>query len=713
MGGVQLEIGGLIPAAGDGAQAEGGAAARIAALTAALTRHGHLYHALNAPEITDLEYDALLRELEQLEARWPQHKRPDSPTSRVGAPPIAELVPFPHRVPMLSLGNVFSRDDLNDWVEKRDEKGKVRGGLLGVLDRPAEAPPLQFSVEPKLDGLAIELVYEGGLLVGAGTRGDGSVGEDVLHTMRTVRSVPLRLGEGAPPYLSVRGEVLFDLAGFEQMNEQRVVAGEKAFENPRNAAAGTVRQLDPGPASQRPLLFFAHSAGEGLAAPTHSALLGQLRALGFAVNPRNRVCAGVDAVWAAIEALGAERASLPYEIDGVVIKVDDMALQDELGFLTRSPRWAVAYKYPAARARTVLERVDFSVGRSGVVTPVAVLRPVRVGGVTVRNATLHNEQQMRNKPEFLGGLRVGDQVEIYRAGDVIPRVDAVVDQPGRADLAPVAFPAACPVCGTALDREENPDELDKITWRCPNRLGCRAQREAALQHFASRLAMDIEGLGEKLVRQLVDRGLVEHPSGLYRLTVAQLQDLDRMGQKSAQNIVAAIEASKARPLARALYALGIPLVGESTARDLARHFAGLDALVAADEGALLAVDGVGKDVARQVLAFFADEGHRAEIAALRVAGVAFVPEARAAAPTEGPFVGKTVVLTGTLPTLSRQQATALLEGAGAKVSGSVSKKTHLVLAGADAGSKLEKAHELKVPVIDEAELRRLLGLDPA
>jgi DNA ligase (NAD+) len=702
----------MIGAIGDGwPQSEAEAAQVIGRLSAEVRRHLQLYHQAGAPEISDQDYDQLFAQLEALERRWPALRAADSPTGQVGWAPVASLQPFPHRKPMLSLANVFSEAELQDWVAKRDEAGALRGGLLAALDRvdPAAETTLALMVEPKLDGLAIELVYENGVLVGAGTRGDGSVGEDVTHTLRRVQSVPLRLAAGAPAYLSVRGEVLFELAGFEAMNEARAKAGDKTFENPRNAAAGTVRQLDPSAAGERPLRFFAHSAGEGLEATSQSALLEALKDLGFLVNPNNRRCLGVAAAWAAIEALGAARADLPYEIDGAVVKVDEVALQEELGFLTRSPRWAVAYKYPAARARTRLDRVDFSVGRSGVVTPVAVLAPVRVAGVTVRNATLHNEQQMRNKPEFLGGLRLGDLVEIYRAGDVIPRVDAVIDEPERAARPAVAFPERCPVCDTGLDREANPDEPDKITWRCPNRLGCRAQLEAALQHFAGRLAMDIEGLGEKLVKQLVDKGLVRSPSDLFALSAEALMGLDRMGEKSAQNVVAAIEASKARPLARALFGLGVPLVGEATARDLARAFSSLGALAAADEAALLAVDGVGKDVARRVLEFFADPRHQAELARLQAAGVRFEPEARPAAPAEGPLVGKTVVLTGTLPTLSRTAASALLEQAGAKVSGSVSKKTDLVVAGADAGSKLEKAVALKVRVIDEAELLALVA----
>ncbi len=691
-----------------------GAQARILALTAELNRHNHLYHVLNQPEIDDHAYDLLYRELEGLEAAHPTQARPDSPTRRVGGPPVSELRPFPHRVPMLSLSNAFSDDELRDFEEKRDDRGSLRGGLRFLLARDggASPDPLRYCVEPKLDGLAIELVYEGGVLTGAGTRGDGEVGEDVTHTVQTIGTVPLRLQAGAPDYLSVRGEILFDLAGFEEMNRKREAAGEKTFENPRNAAAGTLRQLDPSAARGRPLIFFAHSAGEGIGAdeaPTHSALLARLSAIGLPVNPRNTVVDGIDGVIAAIAALGEARQTLPYEIDGAVVKVDDRALQDRIGWVTRSPRWALAFKYPPPRVHTVLERVDFGVGRSGVVTPVAVLRPARVGGVTVRNATLHNEHQMRNKPEYLGGLRIGDTVEILRAGDVIPRVEAVVDDGNRADRPLAAFPAGCPVCGHALRRDEGGADPEKAAWRCPNRLGCRAQVEAGLQHFASRLAMDIEGLGEKLVAQLVARDKVRRPSDLYALDAASLAGLDRMGDKSARNLIEAIAASKDRPLERCLYALGVPQVGESTARDLARHFGSIDAIAQADEAALTAVFGVGAEVARQVVAFFAEPGNRDELGRLQEAGLRFVPPPReAAVATIAGVAGKSFVLTGTLPTLSRDQAGARILAAGGKVAGSVSKKTDYVVAGEAAGSKLEKAQQLGLRILSEAELLALL-----
>lgn len=679
-----------------------GAAARVAELGPALHRHGFLYHVRGEAEISDREYDLLFRELEALEARFPALRAADSPTLRVGGAPVPELRPFPHARPMLSLANAFSAAELGEF-EERNRRELRRAGL-------AEPAAFVYVVEPKLDGLAIELVYEDGVLVGAGTRGDGETGEDVTHTLRTVPSVPLRLGGPAPGRLSVRGEVLFSLSGFEQMNARRVAGGEKAFENPRNAAAGTVRQLDPSAAASRPLVFFAHSAGEGLDGETHTDNLARLAGLGFRVNPLNRRVLGLAAAMEAVEALGAARDTLDHEIDGAVVKVDEVRLQEALGFVTRSPRWATAFKYPPPRARTRLQRVDFGVGRSGVVTPVAVLEPVRVGGVTVRNATLHNEAQMRDKPEYLGGLRVGDLVEVLRAGEVIPRVEAVVAEEGREARPFAAYPEGCPVCGTPLVRDAK--DPDKVAIRCPNTFGCRAQLEARLQHFASRLAMDIEGLGEKLVAQLVGRGLVAAPSGLYALTADTLAGLDRMGERSAQNLRDALDASRERPLWRVLYALGIPLVGERTARDLAAALGTIDALMGASESALTAVDGVGPEVARSVRDFFGRADVQDEIARLRAAGVAFPPEV-ARAPAGGPFTGQVVVLTGTLPHWSRDEAKARLEAAGAKVTDSVSKKTSLLVAGEAAGSKLDKARALGVPVIDEAELRRRLGVEPA
>jgi len=667
------------------------AKARIGVLVDQLNHHNHLYHVLDAAEMDDREYDLLFQELEQLEEKHPDFRRADSPTQRVGGAPVDGLEKFPHRVPMLSLANAFDDQDLVDF-EKRIRK------LLG------DAAPEIFSfvVEPKFDGLAMELIYEDHMLTGAGTRGDGQVGENVLHNMKTVQTIPLQLPPSAPPYVSVRGEVVFDLAGFARMNERREVQGQPAFKNPRNAAAGTVRQLDPAVAGRRPLQFFAHSTGEGMDSPSHMALIESLSAMGFQTASLTRVCGGIEQVLEAIEAIGAARNQLPYEIDGAVIKVNDSGLADQLGFVTRSPRWAIAYKYPAAVVQTRLQRVGFQVGRTGAVTPVAIMDPVMVGGVTVTHATLHNEHQMRRKPEFLGGIRKGDLVRVKRAGDVIPRVDSVVDEPERSSREKVVFPKACPDCDAELVREENPKEPEKVIIRCPNNLGCQAQVEAGLKHFASRLAMDIDGLGDKLVDQLVDAELIRTPSDLYRLTIVQLAGLDRMAERSATNLVRAIEASKEQSLARVLFGLGIRHVGEAVARDLAAHFGTIDALMAADEESLQTVSGVGPEIAGSMCQWFSLSANQNEIAALRDLGVQFPAVDQVSGISE--LDGKTFVITGTLPTLGRKEAAQAIRDAGGKVTGSVSAKTDFLVAGEAAGSKLTKAQALGVAVIDEATL---------
>jgi len=525
--------------------------------------------------------------------------------------------------------------------------------------------------------------------------------------MRTVQTIPLKLDDPGSEHLSVRGEVIFDLAGFARMNKQREEAGEPVFKNPRNAAAGTVRQLDPAIASQRPLQFFAHSTGEGLALSSHSELIDHLAAVGFQTASLTRRCSGIDEVLEAIEAIGSARNSLPYEIDGAVIKVDDTALAEALGFVTRSPRWAIAYKYPAPVVQTRLVDVGFQVGRTGVVTPVAIMDPVMVGGVTVTHATLHNEHQMLRKPEFLGGLRIGDLVEVKRAGDVIPRVEAVVDEPDRVSRPVATFPSLCPDCSTPLEREENTKEPEKVIIRCPNNLGCQAQVEAGLKHFASRLAMDIDGLGDKLVDQLVDASLIRKPSDLYRLTLVQLAGLDRMAERSATNLVRALEHSKGQPLARVLFGLGIRHVGEAVARDLAEHFGDIDALMAASEEALQSVAGVGPEIARSMHGWFAMPDNRQEIAALRELGVEFPAVEVNAAGSD--LAGKTFVLTGTLPTMGRKDAGQLIRDAGGKVTSSVSTKTDFLVAGEAAGSKLAKAQQLGVTILDEAALLEMMN----
>lgn len=635
---------------------------------------------------------------------------PESPTRRVGAAPVPELKPFVHPIPMLSLQNGYRKEepawggpweDLLEW--EGGKPGKV-GGLRRLLGDDAPAR-IAYVVEPKLDGLAMEVVYEDGRFVAGGTRGDGVTGEDVTHNLRTVQNLP-RVLRGAPRgRVTVRGEVLFDLPGFERMNEERAARGEKPFENPRNAAAGTMRQLDPALARGRPLRFFAHSAGLHPELPdTHWALLEQFAGWGFAVNPLNRRCEGMEEVVDAVRALEEQRSALDYEIDGAVVKVDAVALQEELGFVTRSPRWALAFKFPPPRVRTRLAGVLYSVGRTGVVTPVAQLEPVRVGGVTVRNASLFNEHQMQRRL----GLRVGDTVVIQRAGDVIPQVLEAVDAPGRAERPLHVYPSTCPECGATLVREQvDPKKPESVTIRCPDGLGCPAQATAALQYFASRLAMDIEGLGEKLVEQLVASGLARHPSDLYRLHERRdaLVALDRMGAKSADNLLAAIEGSKARPLDRCLLALGIPNVGEATAKDLARHFGSVDALLDADVVAVDAVPGIAEPTARVIVGYLGQPAVREEIARLRALGVAFPPADRA---TGTALAGKTLVLTGTLPTLTRDEAKRRIEAAGGKVAGSVSKRTDVVVAGDEAGSKLDRARELGIMVVDEAGLLALL-----
>jgi len=668
------------------------AAKRALALRAALEEHNHAYYVLDAPTVSDTEYDQLYRELEQLETQYPALVTPESPTQRVGGAVATSFAPVRHRVPMLSIRT--ETDTSPAGAAKFDERMRRELGL------GADDPPIAYTAELKFDGLAISLRYEQGGLVVAATRGDGEVGEDVTANVRTIRAIPQRLRGKAPPVLEVRGEVYMTRRDFATLNARQVTAGLKAYINPRNTAAGAVRQLDPRMTAGRPLRFFAYGIGEtqGWALPaTQSALLDALHGFGLPVNADRRVARGADELMAFYAGVAERRIQLPFEIDGVVYKVDALELQQRLGFVTREPRWAVAHKFPAEEMLTQVLGIDVQVGRTGAITPVARLQPVFVGGVTVTNATLHNEDEIRRKD-----VRIGDTVVVRRAGDVIPEVVRVVLEQRPLRTRNFDMPTRCPECGSAIVREEG-----EAIARCSGGLVCPAQRKQALLHFASRRAMDIEGLGDKLVDQLVDADIVHTPADLYRLGVAALVELERMAEKSAANVVAAIERSRNTTLARFIFALGIRHVGETTARDLARHFGGLDALIDADERALLEVPDVGGVLAQSILQFFREPHNREVIAQLRSAGVHWpdsVPQRKPA----GRLAGITFVLTGTLPTMSRDDAKEAIEAQGGKVAGSVSKKTQYLVAGADAGSKLDRARELGVRIIDETGLKELI-----
>jgi DNA ligase (NAD+) len=674
---------------GDGA-APASAVARAAELRRAISEHDHRYYVLDAPTISDAEYDALFRELAALEAEHPALATPDSPTQRVGGKPAAAFETVTHRVPMLSLNNAFADAE----AEAFDRRVREGLGIDGV----------RYACEPKFDGLAVSLLYTDGRFAVGATRGDGTSGENVTANLRTVQAIPLALSSRAhPPMIEVRGEVLMTKRDFEKLNAAQAARGDRLYVNPRNAAAGSLRQLDPRITRGRRLTFFAYGIGDvdwgqGPAPATHTELLDRLAALGFPVSDVRETADGLDGLLRYYRKIGALRESLPYDIDGVVYKVDDLDAQRRLGFVSRAPRFAVAHKFPAEETTTVVTGIDVQVGRTGALTPVARLAPVFVGGVTVTNATLHNEDEVRRKD-----VRVGDTVVVRRAGDVIPEVVRVVAERRPAHAKVFAIPAECPQCGSAVIRL-----VDEAVARCTGGLVCPAQRKQALLHFASRRAMDIEGLGEKLVDQLVDGGLVRTPADLYALGVGKLAALERMAEKSAGNVVAAIEASKATTLARFVFALGIRHVGEATAKELARHFGALDRLMDADQDTLTTVRDVGPVLAESIARFFAEPHNRQVIDALRAAGVHW-PESAPGAATAGPLAGITFVLTGTLPTLARDEAKAMIEAAGGKAAGSVSAKTRYVVAGADAGSKLERARELGIEVIDEAALLRLLA----
>jgi DNA ligase (NAD+) len=660
---------------------------QAATLRAAIEDANHRYYVQDNPSISDSEYDGLFRQLQVLEAQHPELISVDSPTQRVGAAPLKEFGSITHRMPMLSLDNAFADADISAF-DKR-----VREGL--------DANEIDYSCEPKFDGLAISLHYENGLLTFGATRGDGFSGEDVSANLKTIRAIPLKLaGDHVPSLLEVRGEVLMLKKDFLAMNKKQEAAGEKIFVNPRNAAAGSLRQLDPRLTATRPLTFFAYGIGatENFATPTtHSDLMNVLEKMRFPVARERKVVRGVQGMLDYYRDLGEKRESLPYDIDGVVYKVNAVRQQETLGFKSRSPRFAIAHKYPAEEAETIVEDIDVQVGRTGSLTPVARLKPVFVGGVTVTNVTLHNEDQIRSKD-----IRIGDSVVVRRAGDVIPEIARALLEKRPTNAREFVMPSQCPVCGSAAIRLE-----DEAASRCSGGLFCPAQRKQAILHFASRRAMDVEGLGDKLVEQLVDNRIVNTPADLYKLGVAALANLPRMAEKSANNIVAAVEKSRHTTLARFIYALGIRNVGEATAKDLARHFGNLDALMQANVDALMQVNDVGPIVAESIVRFFAEPHNVEVVQQLRASGVTW-QEGDSATAASGELVGKIFVLTGTLPTLSRDAAKELIESRGGKVSGSVSKKTDYVVAGEEAGSKLDKALELGVKILSQDEFMQLI-----
>ena len=689
------------------------AAREAAALSEQLHRHAHLYYVLDAPELPDAEYDKMFQRLQVLETEFPELRAPDSPTQRVGGTVLDSLAKVRHRVPMLSIRT--ETDITPTGASAFDARVRRELGLA------EDAPQISYVCELKFDGLAMSLRYEHGVLVQAATRGDGEVGEDVTQNIRTVREIPLKLKGAAPPVVEVRGEVYMKRADFDALNErqrQKIAAGqknEKVFVNPRNAAAGAVRQHDPAIAAERPLSFFAYGLGEvspasdgGPDIATQFDWLQQFHAWGFPVATQTARATGAIELIAFHETIGRQRDALPYDIDGVVYKVDSLELQRQLGFVSREPRWAVAHKYPAQEQLTEVVGIEIQVGRTGKLTPVAKLAAVFVGGVTVTNATLHNEDEARRKD-----VRVGDTVIVRRAGDVIPEVVGVAPdslaKPDDQRGAVFTMPHKCPVCDSEAVREEG-----EVDYRCTGGLFCAAQRKEAILHFAARRAVDVDGLGDKLVEQLVDANLIRTLPDLYKLGFVTLAGLDRMAEKSAQNLVDALEASKKTTLPRFLFGLGIRHVGESTAKDLAKHFGKLDAIMDATEEQLLEVNDVGPVVAQSLRTFFDQPHNREVVEQLRACGLTwdeFEPEARA----PKPLAGLTFVITGTLPTLGRDEAKDKLEAAGAKVAGSVSKKTHYLVAGEEAGSKLDKARDLGVTVIDEARMLEILasGVPPA
>jgi len=667
----------------------GDPAEQASKLRALLAEHDRRYYVLDEPQISDAEYDQLLLQLRALEAQHPELIRPDSPTQRVSGSPAAGFAPVTHGIPMLSLDNAFNAEDVASF----DQRVRERLGVSG---------PIDYCAEPKLDGLAVSLRYRQGLLMQAATRGDGATGEDVTANLRTIRSVPLRLHGEVPEEMEVRGEVFMPVAGFARLNAAAMAVGEKQFVNPRNAAAGSLRQLDPGATARRPLDAFFYALGQwrgGEPPSSQTGLLSQLGRWGLRTSPEARLVRGVEGCVKYFAELGARRSELPYQIDGVVYKVNSRADQERLGQVSRAPRWAIAHKFPADEARTVLRDIEFQVGRTGALTPVARLEPVLVGGATVSNATLHNMDEIERKD-----VRRGDTVIVRRAGDVIPEIVRVLPEFRVKGARPVHLPKVCPVCGSPVIRDP-----DQAVARCTGGFTCAAQRKEALRHFASRRALDIEGFGEKLIDQLVERQLISTPADLYALNATTLAALDRMGEKSAANLLEALEHSKHTTLARVLYALGIRDVGEATAAALAEHFGSLKAVQDADLEQIQQVPDIGPVIAAHVHEFWAVPDHRKELKRLQDAGLKWAEHAPAARPSPGPLAGLTVVLTGTLGGYTREQAGEELRALGAKVSGSVSAKTDYVIAGAEAGSKRARAEKLGVAILDEAGLKQLLA----
>jgi DNA ligase (NAD+) len=656
-------------------------------LRSEINHHNYRYHSLDNPEISDAEYDRLMQRLKNIEAEHPELITPDSPTQRVGSSPLSAFVTVVHEMPMLSLDNAFSDEDLLAFNKR-------------VQDRLKSKADIEFACEVKLDGIAVSLMYRDGVLVRGATRGDGTNGEDITQNVRTIPSIPLRLlGKGFPQVLEVRGEIYMPKAGFNKFNEKAAAAGEKLFINPRNAAAGSLRQLDSRLTAARPLEMCSYSVGlvEGGELPgRHTDILKALQGWGFLINREMAVANSIDECLDYYRRIQEKRSALAYDIDGIVFKVNSRELQEQLGFISRAPRWAIAYKFPAQEETTLLEDVEFQVGRTGAVTPVARLKPVFVGGVTVSNATLHNRDEIARL-----GIKIGDTVVVRRAGDVIPQIAAVVESKRPADARDIIFPTHCPVCGSPV--ETVPGEA---VARCDGGLICAAQRKEAIKHFVARKAMNVEGLGDKLVEQLVDLNMINNLADIYSLTREELANLERMGEKSADNILAALEQSKKTTLAKFIYALGIREVGESTARNFAKHFGTFEAFAAADELNLQQVTDVGPVVAHFAFEFFQQENNRQAIEQLKAAGIHWPDEVATA--VDAPLLGLTYVLTGSLEIFSRDDAKAHLLALGAKVSGSVSAKTDYVVAGPGAGSKLQKAEELGIPVLTEEDLLALL-----